>query len=125
MISIQSRTEICNEIERMMNSRMKEMIRHGDIKENNDMLCWCLMESKLSREQILDLLLSMLFAGHETSTVALSLTIFFLGHLPKAFEELRVGYNFFFFFHIYYLQIISNILFYYFDSFPYYSELKI
>lgn len=113
---IQSRTEICNEIGCMMDSRMKEMNRQGDMKgNNNDMLCWCLTESKLSREQILDLLLSMLFAGHETSTVALSLAIFFLGHSPKAFQELRVI--------IFFIILIPFCLLYYLIS-NYYSALK-
>jgi steroid 22-alpha-hydroxylase len=90
-----------------MDSRMKEMIRRGDAKENYDMVCWCLTESKLSREQILDLLLSMLFAGHETSTVALSLAIFFLGRCPRAFEELRViKFYFFFILSTFLLQIV-------------------
>ncbi|KAJ4762419.1 cytochrome P450 family protein [Rhynchospora pubera] len=89
MKALKSRSEICRVIEGVMDTRMNEMIRHGEMKGYNDMLCWCLTESKLSRVQIVDLLLSMLFAGHETSTVAISLAIFFLGRCPKAFQELR------------------------------------
>jgi cytochrome P450 len=49
-----------------------------------------LKKSNLSKEQILDLLLSLLFAGHETSSMALALAIFFLEGCPKAVQELRV-----------------------------------
>ncbi|KAJ3697428.1 hypothetical protein LUZ61_001133 [Rhynchospora tenuis] len=90
MKALKSRSEICHVIEGVMDTRMNEMIRQGEMKGYNDMLCWCLTESKLSRVQIVDMLLSMLFAGHETSTVAISLAIFFLGRCPKAFQELRV-----------------------------------
>ncbi|XP_078157431.1 steroid (22S)-hydroxylase-like [Carex rostrata] len=87
--ALKSRSVIYSEIGRKMNSRMMEMIRQEYMEGNNDMLCWCLTESKLSREQILDVLSSMLFGGFDTTSVALSLAIFFLGQCPKAFQELR------------------------------------
>ena len=58
--------------------------------EEDDLLGWALKQSNLSKEQILDLLLSLLFAGHETSSMALALAIFFLEGCPKAVQELRV-----------------------------------
>ncbi|XP_078169259.1 cholesterol 22-monohydroxylase CYP90B52-like [Carex rostrata] len=76
------------EIGRIVDLRMEE-IRQGETKGDSDMLCWCLTELKLPKEKILDLLLGLLFGGFETSSVALSLTIFFLGHCPRAFQELR------------------------------------
>ncbi|KAF3323783.1 cytochrome P450 90B1-like protein [Carex littledalei] len=87
--ALKSRSEICSVIGRMMDSRIKEMNRQEDMKGNNDMLSWCLTEPKLSKEQILNLLFGFIFAGHETSSIALTVAIFYLGHCPKAFQELR------------------------------------
>lgn len=61
-----------------------------DEVEEDDLLGWVLKQSDLSTEQILDLILSLLFAGHETSSVAITLAIFFLEGCPKAVQELRV-----------------------------------
>lgn len=60
-------------------------------RTDDDLLGWVLKHSNLSTEQILDLILSLLFAGHETSSVAIALAIFFLQACPKAVEELRVS----------------------------------
>lgn len=59
-------------------------------RTDDDLLGWVLKHSNLSTEQILDLILSLLFAGHETSSVAIALAIFFLQGCPKAVQELRV-----------------------------------
>ncbi|PPD84197.1 hypothetical protein GOBAR_DD18877 [Gossypium barbadense] len=48
-----------------------------------------LWHSNLSTEQILDLILSLLFAGHETSSVAITLAIYFLPGCPLAIQQLR------------------------------------
>lgn len=75
---------------------MEERLRRSYCKgteeriEEDDLLGWALKHSNFSKEQILDLLLSLLFAGHETSSIALALAIFFLEGCPRAFEELRV-----------------------------------
>jgi steroid 22-alpha-hydroxylase len=61
--------------------------------EENDLLNWVLKHSNLSNEQILDLILSLLFAGHETSCVAISLAIYFLPGCPRAIQQLRVSYS--------------------------------
>ncbi|KAJ3681798.1 hypothetical protein LUZ60_014371 [Juncus effusus] len=89
--ALKSRAAILCMFENMLNQRMKEISKREELKEEEDMLGWCLIESKLSKEQILDLLLSMLFAGHETTTVAISLTIFFLAGCPKADEHLEIA----------------------------------
>lgn len=86
---MQSRSVIFSEIERMVDSLRKEM-RQGEIKERNDLLCWCLTELELSKGKMFDLLLGMLFGGFETTSVALSLAFFFIGRCPRAFQELRV-----------------------------------
>jgi len=59
--------------------------------EENDLLNWVLKHSNLSTEQILDLILSLLFAGHETSSVAIALAIYFLPNCPQAIQQLRVS----------------------------------
>ncbi|KAF3325137.1 cytochrome P450 90B1-like protein [Carex littledalei] len=87
-LSMQSQSEICSEIGRMADLRMEEM-RQGEMKGYNDLLCWCLTEFKLSREKMFDLLLGILFGGFETTSMALSLVIFFLGQCPKALQELK------------------------------------
>lgn len=60
-------------------------------EEEEDLLGWALNHSNLSKDQILDLLLSLLFAGHETSSMALALAIYFLQACPKAVDQLRVN----------------------------------
>lgn len=57
--------------------------------EDDDLLGWVLEHSNLSTEQILDLILSLLFAGHETSSVSIALAIFFLQGSPSALQQLR------------------------------------
>ncbi|KAJ4963621.1 hypothetical protein NE237_023560 [Protea cynaroides] len=87
--ALQSRTTILKVIERKMAERMQKM-NEGDCERlENDLLGWVLKNSKLSTEQILDLILSLLFAGHETSSVAIALSIYFLQGCPRAIEQLR------------------------------------
>ncbi|OAY70011.1 Cytochrome P450 90B1 [Ananas comosus] len=86
-----SRTTILSAIERKMEERTKKTTGENfeGVKDDDDLLGWALKQSNLSKEQILDLLLSMLFAGHETSSVALALAIFFLEGCPEAVRKLR------------------------------------
>lgn len=74
---------------------MEERIKRNEEEkkglEENDLLNWVLMHSNLSTEQILDLILSLLFAGHETSSVAIALAIYFLPGCPQAIQQLRVS----------------------------------
>ncbi|KAG8096896.1 hypothetical protein GUJ93_ZPchr0013g35547 [Zizania palustris] len=73
-----------------MEERVVRLSKEDASVEQDDLLGWALKQSNLSKEQILDLLLSLLFAGHETSSMALALAIFFLEGCPKAVQELRV-----------------------------------
>ncbi|CAL4921643.1 unnamed protein product [Urochloa decumbens] len=84
-----SRASILGVIERKMEDRLEKMSKENSSLEEDDLLGWALKQSNLSKEQILDLLLSLLFAGHETSSMALALAIFFLEGCPKAVQELR------------------------------------
>nr|6A15_A Chain A, Cytochrome P450 90B1 [Arabidopsis thaliana] len=86
--ALQSRATILKFIERKMEERKLD-IKERKQRTDDDLLGWVLKHSNLSTEQILDLILSLLFAGHETSSVAIALAIFFLQACPKAVEELR------------------------------------
>ncbi|XP_073065420.1 cholesterol 22-monohydroxylase CYP90B51 [Primulina eburnea] len=82
--ALQSRSTILKFIEEKMEERIEKKI-----EEENDLLGWVLRNSNLSKEQILDLVLSLLFAGHETSSVAIALAIYFLQSCPTAVQRLR------------------------------------
>ncbi|KAG8384000.1 hypothetical protein BUALT_Bualt04G0072400 [Buddleja alternifolia] len=82
--ALKSRSIILKFIER----KMDERIRNGR-EDENDLLGWVVKNSNLSKEQIMDLVLSLLFAGHETSSVALALAIYFLQGCPTAVQQLR------------------------------------
>ncbi|XP_042507461.1 cytochrome P450 90B1-like [Macadamia integrifolia] len=86
--ALQSRTTILKVIEGKMEERIRKIDDECERVED-DLLGWVLKNSNLSTEQILDLILSLLFAGHETSSVAISLAIYFLQGCPKAVEQLR------------------------------------
>lgn len=87
--ALKSRATILGVIERKMEERLEKMNKEASSMEEDDLLGWAMKQSNLSKEQILDLLLSLLFAGHETSSMALALAIFFLEGCPKAVKELR------------------------------------
>ncbi|KAK6922724.1 Cytochrome P450 [Dillenia turbinata] len=82
--ALKSRSTILKFIEGKMEERIK-----GENSEEEDLLNWALKHSNLSKEQILDLILSLLFAGHETSSVAIALAIYFLQGCPSAVQKLR------------------------------------
>ncbi|WJX89844.1 hypothetical protein P8452_71809 [Trifolium repens] len=87
--ALKSRNTILKFIERKMEERRKRNQEEKKGLEENDLLNWVLKHSNLSNEQILDLILSLLFAGHETSCVAISLAIYFLPGCPRAIQQLR------------------------------------
>ncbi|CAL1376627.1 unnamed protein product [Linum trigynum] len=88
--ALQSRSAILKFIERKMEERIKRSNEVGtEDGEDDDLLGWVLKHSNLSTEQILDLILSLLFAGHETSSVAIALAIYFLQGSPAALQQLQ------------------------------------
>lgn len=87
----QSRFTILKFIEGKMKERARNMKEGSESLEEDDLLNWVLKNSNLTSEQILDLILSLLFAGHETSSVAISLAIYFLPGCPRAIQQLRVS----------------------------------
>lgn len=74
-----------------MEERIEKMKEGVENLEEDDLLGWVLKHSNLSTEQILDLILSLLFAGHETSSVAIALAIYFLESCPRTIQQLRVS----------------------------------
>ncbi|KAG7031246.1 Cytochrome P450 90B1, partial [Cucurbita argyrosperma subsp. argyrosperma] len=84
----QSRSTILKFIERKMEERRLKIEADGGEFEEDDLLGWALNHSNLSTEQILDLILSLLFAGHETSSVSIALAIFFLSGSPATVQQL-------------------------------------
>ncbi|KAA3474369.1 cytochrome P450 90B1-like [Gossypium australe] len=87
--ALQSRSTILKFIEKKMEVRIRIMKEGKENSEEDDLLEWVLKHSNLSTEQILDLILSLLFAGHETSSVAITLAIYFLPGCPLAIQQLR------------------------------------
>ncbi|XP_020229564.1 cytochrome P450 90B1 isoform X2 [Cajanus cajan] len=88
--ALKSRSNILKFIEAKMEVRAKRMQKgNAGLEEDGDLLNWVLKHSKLTSEQILDLILSLLFAGHETSSIAISLAIYFLSGCPRAIQQLR------------------------------------
>ncbi|KAJ0440051.1 putative cytochrome P450 [Helianthus annuus] len=89
--ALKSRSTILKFIEMKMEERIKRMADKGNGLEKleDDLLGWVINNSNLSKEQILDLVLSLLFAGHETSSVSISLAIYFLEACPTAVHQLR------------------------------------
>ena len=79
-----------------MEERIQKLQEGNDLERlEDDLLGWVLKNSNLSKEQVLDLVLSLLFAGHETSSVSIALAIYFLETCPKAVHQLRVRTTFF------------------------------
>lgn len=87
--ALKSRSAILSAIERKMDERIETKTADKEEVVDDDLLGWALNHSNFSKEQILDLLLSLLFAGHETSSMALALAIYFLQSCPKAVQNLR------------------------------------
>ncbi|CAA6657595.1 unnamed protein product [Spirodela intermedia] len=63
-----SRSTILKVIERKIEERLRRKADGRDGSEEDDLLSSVLKQANLSKEQILDLILSLLFAGHETSS---------------------------------------------------------
>ncbi|CAN6482067.1 unnamed protein product [Victoria cruziana] len=86
--ALKSRSNILRVLEREMEKRSEvtaELESDGDV----DLLTWVMRQTNLRTEQILDFILGLLFAGHETSSIAISLAIYFLQDCPRAMKQLR------------------------------------
>lgn len=83
--ALKSRAAILQAVKNTMNERRKQ----PEMTWNSDLLSRIMEEGSLNTEQILDLILNLLFAGHETSSIALSLAIYFLAQSPESAKQLR------------------------------------
>lgn len=87
--AMQARVKILKTMEQLMKERI-EMKKAGKDKiGEGDLLGFVLEQSNLDAEQFGDLLLGLLFGGHETSSTAITLVLYFLHDCPKAVQHLR------------------------------------
>nr|BCU09065.1 cytochrome P450 family 90 [Dioscorea japonica] len=87
--AIQSRATILKAIECLMEDRIEKKKAGTDEIGEADLLGFILEQSNLDAEQFGDLLLGLLFGGHETSSTAITLAVYFLEQCPKAVQQLR------------------------------------
>lgn len=86
--AIQSRAKILETLKKTLNKRKQQP---GIVY--NDLLGIVTRAGSLSTEQVLDLVLNMLFAGHETSSVALTLAMKFVAEAPEVMEALKTEHK--------------------------------
>lgn len=60
-------------------------------KGDHDLLDWVMNNTEYSKEQVFDFILHTLFAGHDTTSRAIALMIYFLEGFPQAIQQLRVS----------------------------------
>ncbi|KAH9300968.1 hypothetical protein KI387_012551, partial [Taxus chinensis] len=82
--ALKSRANILEAVKKKMEER-----RSNPGMKIQDLLSTVMEEGNLSTEQTMDLILNLLFAGHETSSVALTLALFFLARSPQSTKQLR------------------------------------
>ena len=87
---MQSRSAILKIMGQKLEERTQKIREGCQGLEEDDLLSSVAKHPYLTRKQILDLILSMLFAGHETSSAAISLAIYYLQSSPKVLQQLRV-----------------------------------
>lgn len=56
-----------------------------------DFLDVILSKQRLSNEEIVSIVLDILLGGYETTSTLIGLIVYFLGHAPDAFENLKVS----------------------------------
>ncbi|MCO5576230.1 hypothetical protein L7F22_030039 [Adiantum nelumboides] len=86
--ALKSRSKILDTLRNVLEERLQQ-----PNDTYNDLLEAVTRSGSLSTEQVLDLVLNMLFAGHETSSVALTLALKFLADSPNVVQELRAEHE--------------------------------
>ncbi|KAK8936481.1 Cytochrome P450 90B1 [Platanthera zijinensis] len=88
---LKSRKAILKKLRGVLEERMQKQAVAGrkDESDRSDLLGFVLENSNLNAEQIGDLLLGLIFGGHETTTTSIVLTIYYLHDCPEALEQLR------------------------------------
>ena len=69
----------------------RKAIPEDENSREEDFLGWLLKNTNYSDEKIGNNLLSLLFAGHDTTSRAISALIYFLHGCPSAVEQLQVN----------------------------------
>lgn len=87
--ALQSRSRILAIMGQKLDERMQKIKEGCKGLEEEDLLASVARNTNITRDQILDLMISMLFAGHETSSAAISLAIYFLQASPDVLKKLR------------------------------------
>ncbi|KAM0933534.1 putative cytochrome P450 [Dioscorea sansibarensis] len=82
--ALKSRKEIFKVFAQIIKERSREK-KKGD----HDLLDWVMSNTDYSKEQVFDFILHTLFAGHDTTSRAISLMIYFLEGCPQAIQQLR------------------------------------
>nr|AJT59567.1 CYP90G1v2 [Veratrum californicum] len=87
--AVEARKVILGVINELMKERIQKRRDGTDDIGEADLLGFVLEQSNLDAEQFGDLLLGLLFGGHETSATAITLLIYFLHDCPLAVKQLR------------------------------------
>ncbi|ONK80923.1 uncharacterized protein A4U43_C01F23290 [Asparagus officinalis] len=87
--AIQSRKYINDMFKKEMEARIEAKGGRNEGEIEDDFLGWLMKNTDYPQEKICDLLLGVLFAGHDTTSRAISLLIYFLESCPTAVEQLR------------------------------------
>nr|APU50918.1 cytochrome P450 90B1 [Fritillaria cirrhosa] len=91
--AVRARKRILAIIKEMMEERIHKKEAGTDEIGDADILGYCLENSKQDAEQFGDLMLGILFGGHETSATAMTMSVYFLSDCPRAVEQLREEYQ--------------------------------
>ncbi|KAJ0964526.1 hypothetical protein J5N97_025664 [Dioscorea zingiberensis] len=87
--ALKSREKILKIFERKMEEREKNGDENPRILERDDLLNWLMKNTAYGLEEIGDTLLQTLFGGHDTTSRAISLMVYFLDDCPRAVQQLR------------------------------------
>ena len=91
MVGVKSRATILKTIQCLMEDRIEKKKAGIDEIGEADLLGFILEQSNLDAERFGDLLVGLLFGGHETSSTAITLAVYFLEQCPKAVQQMRVS----------------------------------
>ena len=87
-----ARARISSTVRAIVEERRKGVDRH----ENGDFLDVLMSNGSLSDEEKVSLVLDLLLGGYETTSLLMSLTIYFLGTSPLALQQLKTFTNAYF-----------------------------
>ena len=95
LFSLQARSRISLTVKAIVEERRKN---GGDANKKGDFLDVLLSVNNLSEEEKVSFVLDALLGGYETTSLLMSMAVFFLGQSPTTLEELKVHFFSFFLF---------------------------